>query len=156
MGALNYQRMINHPLLSNGVCPICNKKGIRNDIGDAGRLSFDYICTSCNPNVIIVITDVVLQSDMLDELIENPSARHAIRGEVESWEKQIFELNSNVLSALLNPDMFSNFITYSDWYQGNVIGVLKDSQVISQDEFQKLEPNSSRFSINEYRRSWHF
>jgi len=138
VGALNYGGMINHPLLSNGVCPICNKKGIKSDIGDAGRLSFDYRCKSCNPNVIIVVTDIVLQSDMLDELIKKPSVRQAISDEIENWEQRIFELNSSVLSALLDEELSSNFITYSDWHHGNVIGVLKDSQVRSQDELRKI------------------
>jgi hypothetical protein len=57
---------------------------IESILGDTGTLSFDYKCKECNPEIIISISDMVLESSFYIELKNSKFLKDYLIGKVKA------------------------------------------------------------------------
>lgn len=145
MGQLNTEngKFINNQFLKTGICIFCERKrAIPADLGPS-NLTFDYICRSCNPNVIISITETVLMTNLLDLLKGNPEARNRFRDELIATTAPVFKVDSHILNYFLGYTS-TQTITYAHWMEGNITGNIRN-WYISPEDLKKIEQEQRAF-----------
>ena len=103
MGAYNLPEFSNEldSRLKNSICPFCN--GTFNWFNrNFDKDGFEYICTSCNPKVVIGISRSLMKSDCFEHLWNNYFVRESLRGEIIEYNKPYFMITTDDVTKLIS------------------------------------------------------
>ncbi len=96
----NPQSPVRDKILKN-VCVICLQGPIVESQQNLNKATFDYTCNHCNGNVTIEITDIALRTSMIERLVSDIDARHAIGMEVSRLSSGVYRIDEKTLYQYL-------------------------------------------------------
>jgi hypothetical protein len=146
MGLYNIKHdLITNPYLKEGVCPICTSGGFMESFENMSRDTFDYKCEQCNPQVIIGITDVAIQSRLLKDLSVSPG-RFELKEDIGQWKEPFYPVTIKTLNHFLGHAYNENIAesTFEKWIKGDLPGLPKLYQNIQLDELKKINAEQEK------------
>lgn len=77
-------------------CFICNSE-IEPVLGNVLESTFDYVCSSCNPRVLIKVTELVLSPTLLSRLSQDSDARKSLALQINQCPYKEYEISVSEL-----------------------------------------------------------
>ena len=84
--------------LKDNICPICDGSIMPKHSHNPEQASFDYVCDSCNPYVIISLSDSVLTGDNFNKILNNDMVKKYLSEKIKNQTNGQVSINNRDFS----------------------------------------------------------